>query len=290
MNDFIIVTDSSCDLPYSYIQEHNLTCLPLHFTFDGQEYEDDLGKDNLAKKLYEAMRRGAMTSTAQVNTDSFLSFFSSYLEKGIDLLYLGFSSALSGTFASAHAAQGMLSKKFPESKLIVVDTLCASMGQGMLVHHCLKKKEEGQGIDEIAQWAEENKLKVNHCFTVDDLTYLKRGGRVSGAAAFIASMLDIKPVMYVDDNGRLVPLSKTRGRKKSIRALVDKVIQHAVDPANNTLMITHGDCMEDVQLALKLIEQEIRFKEVYIREVGPTIGSHSGPGTLAIFFMSDKRY
>ena len=290
MSEYIIFTDSSADFEQNKVNELGLEVLPLTFTLDGKTYANwPDGRELEPKEFYRLQRAGGMSTTSQVNSAEFVDAFRPILDEGKDILYLGFSSGLSGTVNSGRLAAEELSVEYPQRKLIVVDTLAASLGQGLLVWMAAQKKKEGMDMDELALWVVENRLKLAHWFTVDDLDFLKRGGRLSGAAALFGSMLNIKPVMHVDDEGHLIPVDKVRGRKKSLLALVDQMENNAIDPANQHIFISHGDSPEDAQFVADEIKRRFGTKDFYINHVGPVIGSHSGPGTIALFFFANKR-
>ncbi|MDD2649001.1 MAG: DegV family protein [Eubacteriales bacterium] len=291
MNDYIIMTDSSCDLTDSMAKELELTVLPLTLTIgDGENYRNLLdGSEISFKDFYARLRKGEMSKTSAVNVEAFLGAMEPILISGKDILYIGFSSGLSATYASGETAAKQLREKYPERKVLTVDTLAASLGEGMLVYKAANLKKEGMGIDELRAWLEENKLKQCHWFTVDDLNFLKRGGRVSASAAMLGTLLKIKPVMHVDDAGHLVPVSKVNGRLRSITALPDEMEKLAIEPENQTIFISHGDCEDEAQRLAEQIKQRLHVKDVFINYVGPVIGAHSGPGTMALFFTGEKR-
>jgi DegV family protein with EDD domain len=242
-----------------------------------------------AKSFYKILRTGKMITTSAVSIDRFLGEFEPVLKEGKDILYLGFSSGLSGTYNAGAVAAGELAEKYPERKVFTVDTLAASMGQGLLVWYAANMKKKGASIEEVRDFAEENKLKLAHWFTVNDLFFLKRGGRVSAATAILGTALQIKPVLHVDDAGKLISVSKVRGRKSAVDALFAKIKDMATDVSEQTVFISHGDCIEDAEYLAEKIKSELGVKEVVISYVGPVIGAHSGPGTLALFFMATKR-
>ena len=289
MSNFLLFTDSSADLPYTYIDEHDIHSVNLSYVYGGKEYIDDFGKTDGYKSLYDNLRSGGTSTTSQINVNSFVDKLSPHLEAGSDILYLAFSSNLSGTCGSAMVAKDILTEKYPDARLIVVDTLSASMGQGMLVHYAREMRDQGKSLEETAAWVEDNKLKMNHWFTVATLEHLKRGGRVSGASALIASVLEIKPIMCVDDNGKLIARSKTIGRKKSLKGIVERLAEKIIDPSNQVIGISHGDCLDDATKVKAMIESKITPLGFIINNVGPVIGSHSGPGTMAIFFLGKPR-
>ena len=290
MRNYVIVTDSSADLDPDMLKELEVDIQPLTFNLDGKLYSNwpdgrDLGFD----EFYTALRNGGSSSTSQVNVSQFVELFREFLEQGKDILYLGFSSGLSGTVNSGHLAAEELAKEYPDAKIIVVDTLCASLGQGLLVWHAVQQKRQGKTIEELAQWVEDKKLNMAHWFTVDDLNFLKRGGRVSGAAAMFGTMLSIKPVMHVDNEGHLIPMEKVRGRRQSLMALVDHMEKTAIQPEEQMVFISHGGCRDEAELVAQEVKKRFGIKEVYINYVGPVIGSHSGPGTMALFFLATER-
>ncbi len=292
MSNYIIFTDSSADLDAKLISDWGLEVQPLTFKMTDSDtnyanWPDE--RDISLADFYTKLRQGVSSTTSQVNVGDFTSTFRPLLEKGIDILYLAFSSGLSGTMNSGRLAAEELSEEFPDRKILVVDTLCASLGQGLIIHYAVQQKKDGKSMEEVAKWVEDNKLKVAHYFTVDDLNFLKRGGRLSGTAAFFGTMLHIKPVLHVNDEGRLVALEKVRGRKQSLLSLIGHIENDAVDPQNQPIFISHGDCLEDAQFVADEIKQRFSTKEIYISTVGPVIGSHAGPGTMAVFFLANNR-
>ena len=287
MNDYIIITDSSCDLPESVVEEFGIKVITLDFIIEGEDAQKNDAMD--AKSFYKILRTGKMITTSAVSIDRFLGEFEPVLKEGKDILYLGFSSGLSGTYNAGAVAAGELAEKYPERKVFTVDTLAASMGQGLLVWYAANMKKKGASIEEVRDFAEENKLKLAHWFTVNDLFFLKRGGRVSAATAILGTALQIKPVLHVDDAGKLISVSKVRGRKSAVDALFAKIKDMATDVSEQTVFISHGDCIEDAEYLAEKIKSELGVKEVVISYVGPVIGAHSGPGTLALFFMATKR-
>lgn len=290
MNDYIIVTDSSADLSTELVQEVGVEVLPLRFTIEGQtKYNWPDNREMDPKEFYSRLRGGEMATTAAVNMDQYLTMLEPVLQAGKDVLVLVFSSGLSATYDSARLAGEELREKYPERKLFVVDTLCASMGEGLLVWHAGQLKKQGKTIEEVRDWAEENKLHLCHQFTVDDLHFLKRGGRISATTAAVGSMLKIKPVLLVNNEGKLVNIGKARGRKASLNTLVDRMEATAVNPAEQTVFISHGDSLEDAQYVARLVSERMGVKDIRINYVGPVIGAHSGPGTLALFYLGTER-
>ena len=289
--DFEIVTDSSSNLVEEMIDDFGLHVLPLTFMVDGEEYQSYLkGQHTDLKQFYTMMREGKVITTSLPNLAESEALMCGLLEQGRDILYLGFSSGLSGTFEATELLMRDLAAEFPERTLLAVDTLAASGGEGLLVWHAVQRARAGAPIGEVRDWVEENKLHLAHWFTVDDLMFLFRGGRVSKTAAWAGTMLNIKPVMHVDDEGHLIPLEKVRGRKKSLNALVDHMEKSAVQPIDQQMVfITHGDCLEEAEYVAEQVKERFGVKEVVINYVDPVIGAHSGPGTMALFFLADKR-
>lgn len=287
MPDYKIVTDSGCDLPKDMLKELGVCAVSLTVNFRGEEREDSV--DEGIRQMYADLRAGEVATTSAVNPARWEAVMQSVLEEGNDLLVLTFTSGLSTTYQSAVIAAAELKEKYPERKIIVVDSLCASLGQGLLVWYAAKKKEQGMSIEELATWLEGNRYHLCHWFTVDDLMFLKRGGRISATTALVGTMLKIKPVLHVDDEGHLISMSKARGRKASIEALAAKAAELGEGYDNSTMFICHGDCIEDAEYLAKLAKEKCGAKEVFIGYTGAVIGSHSGPGTLALFFMGGKR-
>ena len=289
--DFEIVTDSSSNLVEEMIDDFGLHVLPLTFMVDGEEYQSYLkGQHTDLKQFYTMMREGKVITTSLPNLAESEALMRGLLEQGRDILYLGFSSGLSGTFEATELLMRDLAAEFPERTLLAVDTLAASGGEGLLVWHAVQRARAGAPIGEVRDWVEENKLHLAHWFTVDDLMFLFRGGRVSKTAAWAGTMLNIKPVMHVDDEGHLIPLEKVRGRKKSLNALVDHMEKSAVQPIDQQMVfITHGDYLEEAEYVAEQVKERFGVKEVVINYVDPVIGAHSGPGTMALFFLADKR-
>lgn len=287
MCDYQIITDSACDLPAEKLTELGVLAAPLTLNHRGQTRDDSVGVG--IEALYEDLRAGEVATTSAVNPDRWAKTMEPVLEQGKDALIIAFSSGLSTTYQSAVIAAQELGEKYPQRKIVVVDSLCASLGQGLLVWYACRKRDEGAGLEEVAQWLEDNKLHLCHWFTVDDLMYLKRGGRVSATTALVGTMLKIKPVMHMDNEGHLINMAKARGRKASIEALADKVSQLGEGYDNRTMFICHGDCLEDAKYLERLVREKYGVEEVLIGYTGAVIGSHSGPGTLALFFMGKER-
>lgn len=290
MSEYVIVTDSSADLDAAEVKELDLQVIPLKFTLNGVTYSDyPDNRDMDPHEFYDRLRSGEVATTAALNLEDAKGVFEPILKDGKDVLMLAFSSGLSSSCQACLLAAGELAEEYPDRKIYVVDTLCASRGQGLLVYHTVMKKRAGATLEEARDFAENNKLHLCHWFTVDDLMFLKRGGRVSATAAALGTMLSIKPVLHVDDEGHLINMSKSRGRKGSIKAMVDKAAELAIDPGNQTMFICHGDCLEDAQQLAQMVEERFGTKDIRIGYTGTVIGAHSGPGTLALFFLGEHR-
>lgn len=290
MSDFIILTDSSADLSGEMAQAADVQVLPLTFTIGGADYHNYPDNREMDPHLfYQRLRAGEVATTAAVNMNQYVEAIEPLLQAGRDVLVLAFSSGLSATFQSSKLAVEELSEKYPERKLYTVDTLCASLGQGLLVWYAAQERKKGRTIEEVRDWAEANKLSLCHQFTVDDLHFLKRGGRISPATAMLGTMLSIKPVMHVDDEGHLIKVGTARGRSAALKALVEHMAQTAEDPAGQTVFISHGDCLADAEKVAAEVKARFGVQDVVINYVGPVIGAHSGPGTLALFFLGSKR-
>jgi len=287
MRDFVITVNSTVDMPKEWLEERNVKVVPLRYTMNGTTYEDMNGLSS--KEFFDNLRQGILSVTSQVNPDEARAALEEYVKEGKDVLHLAFTSALSGTYNSMRLAAEELMEEYPEAKIIVVDTLCACMGEGLLTYYACKLKEEGKSIDEVKQWVEENKLRVCHHVTVDDLHHLHRGGRVSKASAIVGSMVKIKPILSVDDEGKLVVVGKERGRKKSISKIIDMSVERMGDTDKEVAFITHGDCLEEAEYLAEQVKERTGVKEVLINNIGTVIGSHTGPGVLALFTMGNKR-
>ena len=287
MANYQIITDSGCDLPQSLLDTLGVKSVPLYVNFRGAEQPDSV--DEGIKELYDGLRGGEKATTSAVNPDRWAAMIEHSLAEGKDAVVIVFSSGLSTTYQSAVIAGQELTEKYPDRKVYVVDSLCASLGQGLLVWYACRKRDEGMSAPELAKWLEENRRNLCHWFTVDDLMYLKRGGRISAATAVLGTMLSIKPVLHMDDEGHLINVSKARGRKASIDALARKFSELDGGFDNSTVFISHGDCEEDAKYLAEKVKAEYGVKEVVIGYVGAVIGSHSGPGTLAFFFLGKHR-
>lgn len=288
MRPYVIYTDTGCDLPEAFLLELGVKVKSLSYRFDGSEKEYFSG-DMPAEDFYKQMRAGKVAKTAAVNSDAFKEAFEKEVAAGKDLLYLGFSSGLSTTYNSGRLACEELAEAYPDSIVLSVDTLCASAGQGLLVYLAAKKQQEGATVREVAEYIESIKMNLCHWFTVDDLVYLKRGGRVSSAVALVGGMLNIKPVMHVDNEGHLIKVGTVRGRKNSLKALADKYETMALDRENSVIFISHGDCYDEAKELEAMLKAKGAPDVRLITHVGPVIGAHSGPGTMALFFLGKER-
>lgn len=290
MKEYIITTDSTADLPKSYVEEHALHIMTLPYTIEGVTYtwEHPLPE----KEFYAMMRNGSLPTTSQANPEEAAEMFESILAtQDVDILHIAFSSGMSGTYNNVRLAAEEVMERHPNVKITIVDSLAATLGEGLLVHKAVCLKEAGHSLEEVATWLEENKLHLVHNFTVDDLFHLYRGGRLSKTAAVVGTIISLKPVLHVDDEGHLVLVSKTRGRKKSLTALVDMMETQigSYRDKNDVIFISHGDCEEDARFVADLIKERLGFENFVIEYIGPTIGAHSGPGTVALFYLGDYR-
>ncbi len=290
MKKYIITTDSTADLPKSYVEEHGLRIMTLPYTIEGTTYtwEHPLPE----KEFYAMMRNGSLPTTSQANPEEAAEMFESILAtQNVDILHIAFSSGMSGTYNNVRLAAEEVMERHPENKITVVDSLAATLGEGLLVHKAVCLKEAGRSMEEVTTWLEENKLHLVHNFTVDDLFHLYRGGRLSKTAAVVGTIISLKPVLHVDNEGRLVLVNKTRGRKKSLTALVDMMETQigSYRDKNDVIFISHGDCEEDARFVADLIKERLGFENFVIEYIGPTIGAHSGPGTVALFYLGDYR-
>lgn len=288
MNNYVIFTDSACDISEEMLAEWGVKYIPLTYTFSDSPKQYG-NYDIPSPEFYQKMRDGGVAKTAAINIATFEKVFEEFFKEGLDVLYVGFSSGLSSTVQAGEVAAKLTAEKYPERKIKVIDTLAASAGQGLLLNLAVKAKENGATLEEAVAEVEKNIFKLAHWFTVDDLVYLKRGGRVSAVSAFVGGMLGIKPVLHVDNEGHLIPVTKVRGRRTSLRTMADKYTETAENPKAGTVYISHGDCIDDALSLAKMIEDEHGVKTEIITYVGPVIGAHSGPGTLALFFIAKER-
>ena len=287
MSSFVIGTCSTSDLPKSYIEKHKLLILKFSYMLDHKEYKDG---DMDTKTFFDLERDGKLPTTSQLNPADIIPDFEKVLSSGRDLLYIAFSSGLSGSYNNLNLVAQDMRSKYPDRKIVVIDSLCASLGQGLLVDYAEKMRDEGKSIDEVAMWAEANKLGLNHWFTVDSLSHLRRGGRVTGAAAFVGSLLHIKPVLNVDYEGHLIPREKEQGRKRALKCLLEKMEEYIYKPEGQTIFISHGDDLEAAERLASMVKNRFpEVGEIMINPLGAVIGAHAGPGTIALFFMGKTR-
>ena len=289
---FKITTDSTADLPVSYLKENNVGCMPISYILDGVTYGGDKELD--WKEFYAMMReQGKMPTTSQINPAEAKEYFEEYIKTDKEILHLAFSSGLSGTCGNMRMAAEEIMEEHPDVKIVVVDSLCASMGEGLFVHKAVKLRDQGKSLEETAAWLNENVQNFVHVFTVDDLFHLYRGGRVSKTAAVIGTLVSIKPKLHMDSEGHLIVIGKVRGRKKSLSALVDymeeKMGSRVQENKDDYVFISHGDALEDAEYVRDQIRERFGMEHFMINHIGPTIGAHSGPGTIALFFMGESR-
>ena len=290
MRDYVLMTDSCCDLTDYMARELELEVLPLTMHMDGQDYPNDLAGSAISnEEFYKRIRAGKLATTSAVNVGQFQDAMRKILESGRDIVCVSFSSALSTTYQSAVIAANDLRPEFPEAEIHVVDSLSASLGQGLLLYLASEQKKKGLSAEELAAWAEQTKGSICHWFTVDDLNYLKMGGRVSATTALVGTMLSIKPIMHTSDEGKLVPVSKVRGRKASLKALIDKIAELGIEPSEQVMFICHADCEVEARAVAEEMKARYGVKEVYINYIGPVIGSHTGPNTMGLFFVGTQR-
>lgn len=284
-----IITDSACDLKREYIDKNNIGLLSLILNLEGKIIKDDLGKSLSYKDFYNKMREGATPTTSQVNAHDFEEEFVKHIKNGYSIIYISISSGLSGTFNSANIAKNNLLEEYPEAKIELIDSLGASMGQGLLVLKACEMRDNGASVEEIVNWIEDNKRRVIHLVLVDDLNHLKRGGRISGATATIGGLLNIKPSAYLDNEGKLVQGEKIKGKKKALKFLANSIKERAIDSENEVLYICHADCNEEAETLKALVEEEIKFKDIVLNYAGNAIGAHAGPGALAVIYLGKHR-
>lgn len=290
MSDYVILTESSSDISLKIAADNDIQVMPMDFILEGKSYAHYADSREMdVKAFYQKLRDGAVVTTAAENVEDYMTWVKPLLEQGKDVLLVVFSSGLSSTFSTANVALAELREQYPHRKILAVDSLCASAGEALLAYYAAQNRAKGMSIEENAQWLEDNKLHLAHWFTVDDLMFLKRGGRVSSATALVGTMLSIKPVLHVDDEGHLINVGKARGRKASMKALADKAAETGVDLSNQVIFISHGDCLEDAQWLAQEVRDRFHPVDVVISDIGPVIGAHSGPGTLALYFMATHR-
>lgn len=290
MHSYQILTDATADLPPELVEQLELTVIPMEFQVQGNDYIFEPTEQNLkTSAFYALLRDGQVATTSQINMFTYLHHFEDVLKRGEDVLYIAFSSGLSGSLQVSRLAVEELLAKYPERKILCVDSLSASLGEGLLVYAAAKKRQEGLDLEALANWVAENRLHLCHWFTVDDLNHLRRGGRVSSAAAAFGTALKIKPVLHVDDEGHLIPISKVQGRKRSLKSLVDEMEKTYWPDQNDIVFIGHGDCEADAHYVRDCVRERFQIDAFVVHTIGPIIGAHSGPGTVALFFFGDHR-
>lgn len=290
MRDYIIVTDATSDIPNEMANELNVKVVPMSFSLGEKNYNHYPDYRELdIKTFYDKQRAGQTSLTTQINVAVYLDFFEEIIKSNKDVLYISFSSALSSTYQSSVLAAKELNEKYPDFKIITIDSKAATLGETLLVKLAAQKKSEGMNIEDLSKWVADNHLKVCHYFTVDDLNHLKRGGRMTAMTAFIGTALDIKPILHVNDEGKLIPLDKVRGRKKALKVLFNYLAELSENLEEQTIFIGHGDCIEDARYLESLIKEAYKVKEVIIHPIGPIIGSHTGPGAITLFFLGKHR-
>lgn len=290
MSEYIIAAESTADLSPSVIRELDVEIVPMHFfhkTKKMRDYPDH--RDMPMEKFYELLSKGEVITTAAVNINDICEVVEPYLKKGIDVLYPSFSGALSASYNCALLARDELLEKYPERKFIVIDTKGGSLGQGLLIYHAVMKKRKGMTIEQTAKWLEDNKNKLNHWFTLDDLMILKRGGRISATSALLGTALGIKPILHVDMDGRLVLAGKARGRNQSLNSLIKALEKYGEDVKNQVIFISHANAFKDAKFLETKIKELFNPKKIYINTIGPVIGAHGGPGTIALFFLGAEK-
>jgi DegV family protein with EDD domain len=285
----LIITDSNCDLSTEYIKENNIPIIPFHFHLKGKEYEDNFGESISYKDFYDELRNGEMSTTAQIIPDTFEEVFKKYVSEGYSIIYIGFSSALSETYNNAVLAKETIMKEYKTADITVIDSKSATVGQGLLVYYACEMLKQGISSENIIDWIEDNKLYVNHWFTVDSLEHLRRGGRISPANAALGTLLEVKPILIIDKEGRLITVKKVRGRKRSIKILLEEFRSRVIHPEEQVVFICHGDCLEDAELLKSLVTSKVKVKDVVISFLSPIIGTHTGPGFLCIIFIGRDR-
>jgi DegV family protein with EDD domain len=286
---YALLTDSGADLPYRYYEENNIGFLGIRVTIDGQTVEDDAGKSLVYTDFYRMMREGLMPTTSMINPEDYVQLFTPYLEAGQDILYIAFSSGLSGSCGSAVMAARDLSARYPGRRVEVFDSLCASLGQGLLVDCVRRRRDDGASLDELLAWLRENAPRLNHFVTVSDLMHLHRGGRVSRASAMVGTLIGIKPMIYVNPEGKLIVCGRKRGRRAALEELLRYMEQYADREEFETIAVSHSDCEQDARQVADMVRRRFKVGQVIINYIGSVIGAHTGPGTVALFFLGKLR-
>ncbi|MBW7573961.1 DegV family protein [Caproiciproducens faecalis] len=290
MNEYVIVSDATCDLPAALTEQLEIQVIPMEFTMSGKIYQHFPDAREMSfHTFYERTKNGEMSVTSQINSITYEKYFCPILEQGKDILYIAFSSNLSGTYQASRISAADLMERYSGRKIVCIDSKAASVGEGMLAYYAVQKKREGLSLEELVKWVELNRDRICHWFTVDDLNHLKRGGRVSAVSAVVGTALGIKPVLHVDKEGQLIPVANVRGRKKSLESLVDRMVQTCVHPEDQTIFIGHGDDMAAAEFLKTLVLEKFSVKEVIISDMGPVIGAHTGCGIAALFFIGTEK-
>ena len=284
-----LITDSACDLPIDYIENNQIEVAPLMVNINGKFIPDDLGQSLKHEDFYKMIKEGAMPSTTQVNVGTFLEIFKKYVKQGETILYIGLSSALSGTYNSSNTAREMILEEYPDAKIYIIDSLSASVGEGLLVYKANEMLNNNIDIDEVVKFIENTKRHVIHAITVDDLNHLKRGGRISATVATVGSLLGIKPTLKIDDEGKVIPGDKIKGRKKALKYLAKQLKDKAIKPEEQVIFICNADCKDEAEDIKKMILEEVKVKDIIITSIGSVIGTHGGPGTLGVVFIGTER-
>ncbi|MBQ1546581.1 MAG: DegV family protein [Clostridia bacterium] len=292
MSDYAIITDTACDMPLAVAEKLGVTAVPLKASIAGKDFDCKLSSLDIGSEgFYDVLRRGVVVKTAAPSIDDYIRYFKKQLDRGLDILYIGFSTALSGAFNVGVIAAEELMGEYPDRKIICVDSLCGSMGQSLLVYRCVMRKKQGDTIEQVRDYAESIKGNICHWFTPDDLHFLKRGGRISATAAAVGSVMNIKPVLKTDESGKLKVVYKARGRKFAIAKMVEQFSAHyrPDEEGDEMVFITHADCPDDAQLLARSITKNCGVGNIMISEIGVALGAHCGPGTLALFYLGDER-
>lgn len=289
MQPYVLMTDSNSEIPFSWEDEYDIKVLPMPYTINDEEFDYDLGRNTDFKAFYDQLRNGAKILTIQRNVEDFKAIWREFLDKGLDVLYVGFSSQLSGTYNNAVMAREEILKEYPERNVTVIDSLTISSPLGLLVRECAKKRLQGESLAQVAEWTEVNKFRVNGLFCVDDLTYLKRGGRISGSAALFGTMLSVKPILYISEEGKLFALEKAKGRKKGLKRMVEIMTAQVKSTPVDAASVIHADDESGAQYVQNLLRESGFSGEIIINNIGPVIGAHAGPGTVAVCYFADAR-
>lgn len=288
MKDFIIATASTCDLDRKWMEEHDIPFISYTFEVDGEVFEDKCEAE-ITHAIYRKMREGKMPNTSQITTYAYYTFFKELLSEGKPVIFADMDKVLSSSFFNAETAADQIREKMPDAKLYILDTRCVTTGLGLLLRHMVSLRDEGKTCEEVIAWADANKLRIAHRFLVDDLQWLHKGGRLSGASATVGSLLAIKPLIYIDDEGSLIVYEKVRGRKKGIHVLLDSAAKEIDPEAETEIILSHADCPEDGEKWMELVRERFPKATVTLQELGPTIGSHIGPGFLSMVYFADHR-